>query len=340
VLKQLKRKTVQAVIIGVLKKIHCQMTEKPQMMQMNQKIRHQKNWSEQVDEAEKQMTLDEYKKQQEQKKKQNAIQLPEFNIRQAGEGEDPKVWQQPKHVYRKKQTSDEEGEDDEEDVEEEEGENEDEEEEATTGKKKLLNIPLKFNTDIQRGTAYRGRGTRGGRPFDRDNQQRDRGYNNRGPRDYDQNENRRYHGGDNRQQNQSQTPQGDEQTASTGGGADSTQQPQVSQQQPNDEQSSDQQMQQSSSQQSYHRGGGANYENYGRGRGRRDDYQQRDRDYNYNPRGRGSNYRGQSARGNRTGNPNTPRIDSADDFPQLQQQTPTQPATTTPTPATATTAAH
>ena len=61
-----------------------------------------KDWAQQVDEAEKQMTLDEYKKQIEAKKQAHQEKLPQFNRRTAGEGEDPNNWQNFKHVYRKK----------------------------------------------------------------------------------------------------------------------------------------------------------------------------------------------------------------------------------------------
>jgi len=61
-----------------------------------------KDWSQQVDEAEKQMTLDEYKKQIEAKKRAQQEKLPQFKIRAAGEGEDPKHWQKFEQEYRKK----------------------------------------------------------------------------------------------------------------------------------------------------------------------------------------------------------------------------------------------
>jgi len=61
-----------------------------------------KNWAQQVDEAEKQMTLDEYKKQLEEKKRAQQEKLPQFNRRVAGEGEDPKTWQKFEQEYRKK----------------------------------------------------------------------------------------------------------------------------------------------------------------------------------------------------------------------------------------------
>ncbi|CAF0860303.1 unnamed protein product [Adineta ricciae] len=136
-----------------------------------------KNWSDQVDEAEKkQLTLDEYKKQIEEKKRLHQEKLPQFNPRAAGEGEDPKNWQF-KHEYRKKNDN----EDSEEEAEEgsgtEEEENEDEDEHVS-GKKRLITIPLHFNpTELSRGGSFGPRGgpRRGGRYRDRpyrDDQQR------------------------------------------------------------------------------------------------------------------------------------------------------------------------
>lgn len=61
-----------------------------------------KDWAQQVDEAEKQMTLDEYKKQLEAKKRANQEKIPQFNTRAAGEGEDPKAWHKYEQEYRKK----------------------------------------------------------------------------------------------------------------------------------------------------------------------------------------------------------------------------------------------
>ena len=60
------------------------------------------------------MTLDEYKKQIEAKKRANQEKLPQFKTRAAGEGEDPKALTKLGHEYRKKN-------DDEEEDEEEEG---------------------------------------------------------------------------------------------------------------------------------------------------------------------------------------------------------------------------
>lgn len=61
-----------------------------------------KGWAEQVEEAEKQMTLDEYKKQIAAKKRAQQEKLPQFNTRVAGEGEDPKSWKPVVQEYRKK----------------------------------------------------------------------------------------------------------------------------------------------------------------------------------------------------------------------------------------------
>ncbi|CAF2036097.1 unnamed protein product [Rotaria magnacalcarata] len=122
-----------------------------------------KGWAEQVDEAEKQMTLDEYKKQLEAKKQAQHEKVPQFNRRTANEGEDPKNWQNFKHVYRKK--NDEEGE---EGSEEEENESEEEiDEENTVGKKKIITIPLRFKpVDLPRG-GYGGPRRGAGRVHDR-----------------------------------------------------------------------------------------------------------------------------------------------------------------------------
>jgi hypothetical protein len=66
-----------------------------------------KDWAQQVDEAEKQMTLDEYKKQIEARKRANQEKLPQFKTRAAGEGEDPKSLLKLGHEYRKKNDGDE-----------------------------------------------------------------------------------------------------------------------------------------------------------------------------------------------------------------------------------------
>ncbi len=84
-----------------------------------------KDWAQQVDEAEKQMTLDEYKKQIEEKKRAQQEKLPQFNRRVAGEGEDPKTWHKFEQEYRKKN---------------EDEETDDEEVEAGSGDGELFNI--------------------------------------------------------------------------------------------------------------------------------------------------------------------------------------------------------
>ena len=52
------------------------------------------------------MTLDEYKKQIEAKKRAYQEKLPQFNTRAAGEGEDPKNWHKFEQEYRKKNSDD------------------------------------------------------------------------------------------------------------------------------------------------------------------------------------------------------------------------------------------
>ncbi|CAF1017327.1 unnamed protein product [Rotaria sordida] len=137
-----------------------------------------KDWAQQVDEAEKQMTLDEYKKQVEAKKRAYQEKLPQFNTRAAGEGEDPKNWHKFEQEYRKKH-----GDDDEEEDEDEEGSGVEEnesgeelEEEHISGKKKIITIPLRFKPiELSRGSAgSRGGQRRGGNRFrsNRDEQQR------------------------------------------------------------------------------------------------------------------------------------------------------------------------
>lgn len=70
-----------------------------------------------MEEAEKQMTLDEWKKQIEAKKRAQQEKVPQFKTRIAGEGEDPKNWHKFEQEYRKKPDGDE----SEEEEEEEEG---------------------------------------------------------------------------------------------------------------------------------------------------------------------------------------------------------------------------
>lgn len=118
-------------------------------------------WHDVVEEAEqRQLTLDEYKRQNEAKKKLAQEKIPALKPRAAGEGEDPNAWKQVQQVYRKKN-------DDE--VSEEDAENEDEEsevdEEETAAKKKILTIPLTFKDNQPRdtrGSFNSGRKFRGG----------------------------------------------------------------------------------------------------------------------------------------------------------------------------------
>jgi len=107
------------------------------------------------------MTLDEYKKQLEQKKRAHQEKLPQFNRRIAGEGEDPKHWQKFEQEYRKKS----EGEElEDEELEEgggseENASGEENEEEQTTAKKKVITIPLHFKPiEIPRGGPAGSRG--------------------------------------------------------------------------------------------------------------------------------------------------------------------------------------
>lgn len=139
-----------------------------------------KDWSTEVDEAEKnQLTFEEYKRQQDELKRLAQEKVPALKPRVAGEGEDPKAWKKFEQVYRKKNDDDAS-----EDEEEEEVEDEDDGQEEYVGKKKVLNIPLTFkDKPITRGTggsfeshdgprrgsgAYRGRE----RDYDSNNDQR------------------------------------------------------------------------------------------------------------------------------------------------------------------------
>ena len=54
------------------------------------------------------MTLDEYKKQIEAKKRAQQEKVPQFNRRTAGEGEDPAAWKKFEQEYRKNEGGDEE----------------------------------------------------------------------------------------------------------------------------------------------------------------------------------------------------------------------------------------
>ncbi|CAF3162803.1 unnamed protein product [Rotaria sp. Silwood2] len=136
-----------------------------------------KGWAQQVDEAEKQMTLDEYKKQLEAKKQAQHEKFPQFNRRAPNEGVDPKEWQKYEQKYRKKNDDEEsDGEQLEEGSGGEENESEEEvEEEHLSGKKKIITIPLRFKPiEIPRGSRggqRRGAGRYQDRPY-RDDQQR------------------------------------------------------------------------------------------------------------------------------------------------------------------------
>ncbi len=124
------------------------------------------------------MTLEEYKKQLEEKKRAQQEKLPQFNRRVAGEGEDPKTWQTFEQEYRKKNEGDEPEEEELEvgsgsegqfieinrlirkkifiNLENESGE---ENEEQITGKKKIITIPLHFKPiEIPRGGSAGSRG--------------------------------------------------------------------------------------------------------------------------------------------------------------------------------------
>lgn len=114
-----------------------------------------KDWAQQVDEAEKQMTLDEYKKQLEAKKRAQQEKVPLFKTRTANEGEDPKVFKELGEAYRKKNADGaSEGEDAESDAEEVGSDDEDADEGQTIGKKKVISIPLRFKPiEVPRGPA-------------------------------------------------------------------------------------------------------------------------------------------------------------------------------------------
>ncbi|CAF1407567.1 unnamed protein product [Rotaria sp. Silwood1] len=136
-----------------------------------------KGWAQQVDEAEKQMTLDEYKKQLEAKKQAHHEKVPQFNRRAPNEGVDPKEWQKFEQKYRKK--NDDEESNDEENEEgsgDEENESEEDiEEENISGKKKIITIPLRFKPIEfprgSRGGLRRGTSRYQDRPY-RDDQRR------------------------------------------------------------------------------------------------------------------------------------------------------------------------
>ncbi|GFT96807.1 plasminogen activator inhibitor 1 RNA-binding protein [Nephila pilipes] len=105
------------------------------------------NEDEQVQEAVKEMTLDEYKKEIEAQKT-----VHKFNIRKPGEGEDQKKWKKG-YVLKKKVPIEDEEQDDDDDIEEEDN--------GRKGQKVLLDIQFNFY-DSRRGMRGRGRGGRGG----------------------------------------------------------------------------------------------------------------------------------------------------------------------------------
>ncbi|CAL1279607.1 unnamed protein product [Larinioides sclopetarius] len=107
----------------------------------------EQNSEEQIQEAVKEMTLDEYKREIEAKKP-----VHKFNIRKPGEGEDEKQWKKGYVLKKKVPLEDEEQDDD----------DEEEEEFGRKGQQKLL-LDFQFNfTDSRRGMRGRGRGGRGG----------------------------------------------------------------------------------------------------------------------------------------------------------------------------------
>ncbi|GFY68180.1 plasminogen activator inhibitor 1 RNA-binding protein [Trichonephila inaurata madagascariensis] len=113
----------------------------------NPESKENEHAQEQIQEAVKEMTLDEYKKILEAQKT-----VYKFNIRKPGEGEDPKQWKKG-YVLKKKVPI--------EDEEEEEDDDDDEIEECgSKGQKKvLLDIQINFS-DSRRGMRGRGRGGR------------------------------------------------------------------------------------------------------------------------------------------------------------------------------------
>lgn len=120
-----------------------------------------------VEEAVKEMTLDEWKKEQEAKRV-----VPKYNLRKPGEGEDDKQWKKS-YVLKKKAKEEDDDQDDEED--------DDEEYNRKGNQRMLLDIQINFS-DSRRGTRGRGRGGRGAprTPGREDRPREDRG--NRGGR--------------------------------------------------------------------------------------------------------------------------------------------------------------
>ncbi|XP_015906664.1 SERPINE1 mRNA-binding protein 1 [Parasteatoda tepidariorum] len=122
----------------------------------------------QIQDAMKEMTLDEWKKEQEAKRV-----VPKYNLRKPGEGEDEKQWKKGYVLKKKPKEDDEEEEEDDED-----------DEYARRGPQKVL-LDIQFNyADSRRGNRGRGRGGRGGpRSGPRDNANRDSPREDRPPRD-------------------------------------------------------------------------------------------------------------------------------------------------------------
>ncbi|GFQ72037.1 plasminogen activator inhibitor 1 RNA-binding protein [Trichonephila clavata] len=115
---------------------------------------------EQIQDAVKEMTLDEYKKIIEAQRT-----VHKFNIRKPGEGEDPKQWKKGYVLKKKVPIEDEEEDDDDDEVEEEEY--------GRKGQQKVL-LDIQFNySDSRRGMRGRGRGGRNSRGAGRDGGNRD-----------------------------------------------------------------------------------------------------------------------------------------------------------------------
>ncbi|XP_054714219.1 plasminogen activator inhibitor 1 RNA-binding protein-like [Uloborus diversus] len=102
---------------------------------------------ESVEDVVKQMTLDEWKKEQEAKRI-----VPKYNLRKPGEGEDDKQWKKG-YVLKKKPKEEDEDQDE---------DDEDDDDYARKGQQRqLLDIQINFS-DERRGSRGRGRGGRGG----------------------------------------------------------------------------------------------------------------------------------------------------------------------------------
>lgn len=100
-----------------------------------------------IEEAVKEMTLDEWKREQEAKRV-----VPKYNLRKPGEGEDDKQWKKS-YMLKKKAKEEDEDQDDEE-------EEDDEEYNRKGNQRLLLDIQINFS-DSRRGMRGRGRGGRG-----------------------------------------------------------------------------------------------------------------------------------------------------------------------------------